>query len=90
MKETETGPCILVIDDDPDVVTYLTTFFEDHGFRSLAADLAGARLETDQGLTAGLQGHRPTGTARGDRQLPTGALRVDSVALACRTVINPR
>ena len=38
MNPPERGPCILVIDDDPDVVTYLTTFFSDRGFRTLAAE----------------------------------------------------
>jgi CheY-like chemotaxis protein len=31
------GRCILVVDDDPDIVTYLTTFFSDHGYRVLSA-----------------------------------------------------
>jgi CheY-like chemotaxis protein len=37
MSERESGPCILVIDDDPDIVTYLETFFRDNGYRVLAA-----------------------------------------------------
>ncbi|MBW2147356.1 MAG: response regulator [Deltaproteobacteria bacterium] len=31
------GKKILVIDDEPDVITFLTTFLEDHGFEALAA-----------------------------------------------------
>ena len=29
---------ILVVDDEPDVVIYLTTLFEDHGFRTMEAE----------------------------------------------------
>jgi CheY-like chemotaxis protein len=32
-----TGRKILIIDDEPDVITYLETFFNDHGFVTIAA-----------------------------------------------------
>jgi DNA-binding response OmpR family regulator len=32
-----TTPRILIVDDEPDVVAYLTTLFEDHGYNTLAA-----------------------------------------------------
>jgi CheY-like chemotaxis protein len=38
MNEQAAGPCILVIDDDRDIVTYLETFFRDNGYRVLTAD----------------------------------------------------
>jgi twitching motility two-component system response regulator PilH len=36
------GKRILIIDDEPDVVTYLTTVLEDHGYRALQASSAAA------------------------------------------------
>ncbi len=33
-----TGKTILIVDDEPDVVTYLKTFFEDHGFSVISAE----------------------------------------------------
>jgi len=38
MAEDVTGKkLILVVDDEPDVVTYLTTFFQDHGYETSSA-----------------------------------------------------
>ena len=31
------GKTILIIDDEPDVIIYLKTFFEDHGFETITA-----------------------------------------------------
>ena len=33
----ENGKTILVVDDDPDAVTYMTTLLEDHGFATVSA-----------------------------------------------------
>ncbi|MEW6202323.1 MAG: response regulator [bacterium] len=44
IEEAIRGRRILVIDDDPDAVTFLTMFFEDHGFKTVAA------YDGDQGL----------------------------------------
>ncbi|RJP24092.1 MAG: response regulator [Candidatus Omnitrophota bacterium] len=37
MTATEARPFILVVDDEPDLVTYLTTFFEDNGYATDSA-----------------------------------------------------
>lgn len=42
MNDKAAGPVgagrkILIVDDEPDVVTYLTTLLEDHGFTTIAA-----------------------------------------------------
>ncbi|MCL5277365.1 MAG: response regulator [Deltaproteobacteria bacterium] len=45
------GEKILVIDDEPDVVTFLTTLFEDHGYRTIPAysvDEALKKLASDK------------------------------------------
>ena len=45
------GKMILVIDDEPDVVTYLMTVLEDHGYRTLQASSAaeGSAIAREQG-----------------------------------------
>jgi CheY-like chemotaxis protein len=32
------GPCILIVDDDADIVAYLDTLFTDHGYRTVCAE----------------------------------------------------
>ena len=39
-----TGKSVLVVDDDPDIVAYLTSFLEDHGYEARAASDAGRAL----------------------------------------------
>ncbi len=38
--------CVLVVDDDPDVLEYLSMFLQDHGYEVRVAADAGAALET--------------------------------------------
>ncbi len=40
VEEIARGRTILVVDDEPDIVTYLTTFFENHGFGTCSAGSA--------------------------------------------------
>lgn len=40
---------ILVVDDDPDIVEYLCTFLEDHGYEVLAADASASALAVLEG-----------------------------------------
>lgn len=37
LEEVSAGQTILVVDDDPDAVTFLSTFFEDNGFKTVTA-----------------------------------------------------
>lgn len=47
----EAPATILVVDDEQDVVTYLTTLFEDHGYRTLVA------RDGDEGLEVARREH---------------------------------
>jgi CheY-like chemotaxis protein len=40
LEELGITQSILVVDDEPDTVTFLTTFFEDNGFKTLSANNA--------------------------------------------------
>lgn len=38
------GKRVLIVDDDPDIVAYVTSFLEDHGYQTRSAGDAGAAL----------------------------------------------
>ena len=38
------GPCVLIVDDDPDVTVYLSSLLEDHGYRVAQANSVEAAL----------------------------------------------
>lgn len=40
------GPCILVVDDDPDVTVYLASLLEDNGYCAAQANSAGAAIDS--------------------------------------------
>ncbi len=46
------GKCVFIVDDDPDIVAYVTSFLEDHGYQTRSA------ADADKALRA-LDGFRP-------------------------------